>query len=93
MTTPDPALLALVDAAREWSAWVGFVHAGSPESRLLQAIRDVVMDAPDGADGAGEVVRECQCRLRTRLVGDGCDVCNPELAAEYARRKEATDGD
>ena len=50
---PDPALLALVDAAREWAEWVGFVHAGSPESRLLQAIRDALL-APDGA-GDGEV--------------------------------------
>ena len=48
----DPALLALVVAAREWSEWVGFVHAGSPESRLLQAIRDALL-APDGAASEG----------------------------------------
>lgn len=24
----------------------------------------------------------CNCDLRTKLVGDGCEICNPELAAE-----------
>ena len=28
--------------------------------------------------------RVCQCSLRTKLVGDGCDVCNPEYAAQFA---------
>jgi hypothetical protein len=27
---------------------------------------------------------ECQCDIRTRLVGDGCAICNPELAAEMS---------
>jgi hypothetical protein len=31
---------------------------------------------------------ECKCGLRERLVGDGCDVCNPELAAELRGEKE-----
>lgn len=26
----------------------------------------------------------CSCDIRTRLVGDGCEVCNPELAKEIA---------
>jgi hypothetical protein len=26
----------------------------------------------------------CKCNLRTKLVGDGCEECNPELANELA---------
>jgi hypothetical protein len=26
--------------------------------------------------------RHCQCDMRTKLVGDGCSVCNPKLAEE-----------
>ena len=26
----------------------------------------------------------CECDLRTKLVGDGCHVCHPKMAAEIA---------
>lgn len=29
---------------------------------------------------------ECKCDTRTKLVGDGCEVCNPELALEHAKQ-------
>jgi len=40
--------------------------------------------------GSEKKPKECNCDLRTRLVGDGCEVCNPELALEHAR-DEITD--
>ena len=30
----------------------------------------------------------CQCDIKTKLVGDGCEHCNPELAAYYKETEE-----
>lgn len=38
-------------------------------------------------DGVAEDV--CRCTLAQRMVGDGCEVCNPELAEEIRRQNEA----
>lgn len=32
----------------------------------------------------------CKCSMRTKLVGDGCDVCNPELAADMREPAPST---
>jgi len=29
----------------------------------------------------------CKCDMRTRLVGDGCEFCNPQLAEELAKEQ------
>ena len=28
---------------------------------------------------------ECNCSMRTKVLGDGCEVCNPIQALEYAK--------
>lgn len=32
---------------------------------------------------------KCECEFRTRLVGDGCQICNPEKALEVANDRIA----
>lgn len=32
---------------------------------------------------------ECKCDMRTKLVGDGCEVCNPALALDHAKERIA----
>ena len=29
----------------------------------------------------------CRCNVRTRLVGDGCEFCNPQLAEELSKEQ------
>ena len=36
---------------------------------------------------------DCKCDMRTKLVGDGCHVCNPKLAADIGDDDVADIGD
>lgn len=49
--------------------------------------RNSVIDLIDRRIAEGKA--ECKCDLRTRLVGDGCAVCNPKLAAELEEEGKA----
>lgn len=31
---------------------------------------------------------QCRCGMRAKLVGDGCQVCNPELYAELTQEND-----
>lgn len=55
----------------------GLVPApGDPPVRIMFRAERVGSDISE---------RKCKCNLKTKLVGDGCSVCNPELAAEYRK--------
>ena len=70
---------ALHDAARiVVAAWV------SDRRTWVEECNQAVM----ALDAALKAEQVCKCNLRTRLVGDGCEVCNPELAAELAQQAE-----
>ena len=34
---------------------------------------------------------KCKCDMRTKLVGDGCEYCNPQLAADYKAENEGAE--
>ena len=63
-----------------------------PVDEYRKGFIDGQIDMRDRPEEQPEPVQQaeqaCKCNLRTRLVGDGCEVCNPELAAELAQPPE-----
>ena len=77
MTTLREAAQQALEAL-EYGPDVDPIFAGETEDALRAAL---AQEQPEPV---------CKCDLRTRLVGDGCEICNPELAAQLA--KEQADG-
>lgn len=38
-------------------------------------------------------MKECKCSMTTSLVGDGCEACNPEMAAQLSHTVELLERD
>jgi len=57
---------------------------GSTQEQYIEQFRAAIPHLNAAPANGGE--RKCKCDMRTRLVGDGCDVCNPELARELSER-------
>lgn len=54
------------------------IDAGIYHSNLI------IEEAEKAIAAAEQQSQQCRCTMAQRMVGDGCDVCNPELAAEIA---------
>lgn len=66
---------------------------------LLKYIASEYDDAPGSAKRAEKALTllnsaakpQCKCDIRTKLVGDGCETCNPEYAAKFNDKPEIPD--
>lgn len=69
--------------ADTYSACKAFGTACTPEN--MRAILAHV----EAQEAENERLRKllCKCDMRTRLVGDGCEFCNPTLADELAKEQ------
>ena len=76
MTDLRTAAQQALEALYEETAWFGPTPKGAAAITALRAAL------------AQQAEPVCKCDPRTRLVGDGCEVCNPELAAELAQEQE-----
>lgn len=65
--------LAKVLACCEWD------NVGEREISVMRPVADAALAYIDSQHA------DCKCDLRTRLVGDGCEICNPAKALEYAK--------
>lgn len=75
--------LALVNNDRTRQGWTNarWVDFDEPTQLDYLANADCALAFIRAHDGHAD----CKCDLRTRLVGDGCEICNPAKALEYAK--------
>lgn len=45
------------------------------------------------ANSKKDTAAQCQCSMRQRMTGDGCEQCNPDRAADLSEPEELIDAD
>lgn len=51
----------------------------------VQTGMNYVQEAGDEIERLRQLL--CKCNMRTRMVGDGCEFCNPQLAEELEKER------
>jgi hypothetical protein len=75
---------------RKKAGWVPSIF-GEPGDKWRGLAEDPNLKsiAPQESSTEAPSAENCECNLRTKLVGDGCETCNPEKAAEYSQEATA----
>jgi hypothetical protein len=76
----------------EWGSqarWEEFADQIQRQYIAAQAIEAVTCPPIVVGEDTGRILpQSCKCTFTQRLVGDGCDICNPELAKELCAPEE-----
>lgn len=78
-----------LNQAVAWLRWLPVQPHDYEYKRTILAALEKTMeqDKPNDTSGPNSTLQSdqgCECSMRERVAGDGCDDCNPKLALEYA---------